>query len=111
MEPTSPLLLRERDIEEPDVRTLFIPNLCKTLGDMRDLGYHVILGIDANNDLRDGSVSAALSNIGIKEAVMSNHRDESGKPIDSIWTSSDPNVLYMAFFLSTMCTNFTQIIT
>ena len=62
-----------RDIEEPDMHALFISDLSTALGDLRDLGYHVVLGMDSNDDVRNGSVSIALADIGIKEAVVNNH--------------------------------------
>ena len=50
--------------------------------------------MDANDDVRDGELSAALAEIGIREAVIKNHKGESipatcarnttRKPIDSI---------------------------
>ena len=63
--------------------------------------------MDSNDDVQDGSVSASLADIGIKEAVINNHRGESGyttcskntqcKPIDSIWTSPGLEVLRCGF--------------
>ena len=97
----------EREIEEPDVHALFLVDLCKTLADFRDFGDHVVLGLDANDDVRDGEVSAALAEIGIEEAVIKNHKGESvpatcarntqTKPIDSIWTSPGLDVLRCGF--------------
>ena len=60
----------EREIEEPDVRALFLVDLCKTLAYLWDFSHHVVLGMDANDDVRDGDVSAALAEIGIVEAVI-----------------------------------------
>ena len=84
----------EREIKEPDVHALFLEDLCKTLSDFRDFGDHVVLGMDANDDVRIGEVSAALAEIGIAEAVIKNHKRENvlatcarntlRKPIDSI---------------------------
>ena len=95
------------DIESPDVHTLFIRDLCKFLGELRDAGNHVVLGMDANDDIRDGTVTKALSEVGIFEAVVSNHGGESvpatcatnkqRKPIDSIWTSPGLTVLKCGF--------------
>ena len=95
------------DIQEPDVHTLFIRDLCKFLGDLRDDGHNVILGMDANNDVRDGKERKALIEIGMYKAVVSNHGGESvpatcatnkqRKPIDSIWTSPGLTVLRCGF--------------
>ena len=75
--------------------------------DLQDLGCHVVLGMDSNDDVRNGSVSAALADIGIKEAVINNHRGESvpatcskntqHRPIDSIWTSPGHEILRCGF--------------
>ena len=84
----------ERGNEESNIRALFIADLCKTLGDLQDFGHHVVLDINANDDVKDGAVSAALAENGILEAVIKNNRGESvpatcarntqGRPIDSI---------------------------
>ena len=52
---------------EPDVHALFLEDLSKTLSDFCDFGHHVVLGMDANDDVRDGAVSIALDVIGIGE--------------------------------------------
>ena len=82
----------------------------KTLADLWDFGHHIVLGIDANDandDVRDGAVSAALADIGIEEAVIKDHRGESApaiyarniqrKSVDSIWTSPELDVLRCGF--------------
>ena len=86
------------------------------------LGYHIVLGMDSNNDVHDGAVSAALTDIGIEEAVINNHRGESvsvtssknkqQKPIDSIWSSPGLEVLHCDFlsFPSIVCMVLTQTI-
>ena len=66
-----------REIEEPDVHALFLEDLCQTLSNLRDFGHHVMLGMDANYDVRDGVVSVDLDKIGIGEAVINNHKGES----------------------------------
>ena len=48
---------REHDIESPDIHELFITDLCAALGSMRDEGYNLVLGMDANDKVRDGAVS------------------------------------------------------
>ena len=68
---------RERDIEELDIHGHFIANLCKVLWDMKEMGFHMVLGIDANDVICNGSVSAALTDIGITEVDITNHKGES----------------------------------
>ena len=63
--------------------------------------------MDANDDVRDCKVTKALMEIGMYEAVISNHNGESvtatcatnkqRKPIDSIWTSPGLTVLRCGF--------------
>ena len=63
--------------------------------------------MDANDDVRDGKITKALMEIGMYEAVVSNHGGESvpatcatnkqRKPIDSIWTSPGLTVLCCDF--------------
>ena len=42
---------REEDDENPDVQALFTCDLVKFLGDLRDDGHNVILGMNANDDV------------------------------------------------------------
>ena len=42
------------DIRNQDVHALFIRDLYKFLGELRDDGNNVVLGIDINDDVRDG---------------------------------------------------------
>ena len=67
----------ERDIDEPDMHAILIADLCTALGDLRNLGNLVVLGIDSNDNVRNGSISAALADIGIKKVVINNHCGES----------------------------------
>ena len=63
--------------------------------------------MDANDDVRDDEVTKALIEIGMYEAVVSNHGDESvpathvtnkqRKSIDSNWTSPGLTVLRCGF--------------
>ena len=104
-------LKREDDISNPAVHTLFIQDLVRFLGDLRDEGNNVVLGMDANDDVRDGELTKALWEIGIFEAVVSNHKEKSvpatcvkitqQKPIDSLWTSPRLTVFRCSFYLST----------
>ena len=66
----------KHDIEVLDIHKLFITYLSAALGSMRDEGYHVVLGMDVNDDVRDGAVSEKLAAIGIQEAVVSNRKDK-----------------------------------
>ena len=43
---------------EPDIHALFIVDLCRALGNISDFGHHVVLGMDTNDDARDGAGTA-----------------------------------------------------
>ena len=60
-----------------NVHVLFIRDLCKFLRDLQDEGSHVVLGMNANDEVQDGEVTKTLLEVGIFEAVISNHRGES----------------------------------
>ena len=47
------------------------------MGDLPDEGNNVVLGMDANDDVRDSEVTKALMGIGMYKAVYSNHGGES----------------------------------
>ena len=65
------------DIKVPDVHTLFIRDLCKFLGELRDEGNTAVFGMDTNNDVQDCEVAMALIEIGIIKEVVSNQGGKS----------------------------------
>ena len=95
------------DIQKLNIHALFIRDLCKFLDDLRNKGNNVVLGMDANDDVRNGKVIKALEEIKIYEAVVSNHGGESvpatcagnkqRKPINNISTSPGLTVLRCGF--------------
>jgi len=98
---------REEDIEVPNIQAFFNRNMYKALDDIKDKRYHVVLEMDANNDVCDGEVSKSLLAIDISQAVISSHGGRSAsvtcatntqrKPINSIWTSPRLTVLKFEF--------------
>ena len=54
-------------VEKPDVHSLFTADRCRALGNLRDFGHHVVFGMDANNDIRDGVVTSALLRLELKK--------------------------------------------
>ena len=75
-----------------------------------DAGLHIILGIDANEDVRNGTLARQLLTLGLQEAVTTRHRhnsppatqnrNRSRTPIDGLWTSRSLEVVkagYLAF--------------
>ena len=65
---------RKRNIKELDIHALFHAGLFVALGNLRDLGYHVVLDMKSNNDFHYSYVSAAITDIRIKEVVINNNR-------------------------------------
>ena len=98
---------KHEDIQKPDVHALFIRDLCKFLGDLRNEGNNVVLEMDANDDVRDGKVTKALTEIGMYKVGIRNHGGESipatcatneqREPINSTWTSLGLTVLRCGF--------------
>jgi len=70
-------------------------------------GDYVVLGLDANADVRSGAVQKELANIGMFDAIIRHHStksvpatcntNESRKPIDGIWTSHGVEVLRCSY--------------
>ena len=97
----------KEDIQVPYVHALCIRDFCNFLGELRDKGNNVVLGMKANHDAQDGKVTKVLMEIGIFKVLVSNHSGESNpatcatntqpKPIDSIWTSPGLTVLRCDF--------------
>ena len=61
-------------------------------------GDHIIIGMDANEDVRQGTVHDMFAALGLLEAILDKHKDKSPpatqnrntkrQPIDGIWVSS-----------------------
>ena len=64
----------------------------------KEAGDHIIIGMDANEDVRDGEVNTTFEGLGLREAILDKHKDKSPpatqnrntkrQPIDGIWISS-----------------------
>lgn len=74
------------------------------------MGDHVIIGMDANEDVRTGEVNDLLSEAGLREVIIELHQDESPpathnrntkrEPIDGLWATCGVNITnggYLAF--------------
>jgi hypothetical protein len=74
-----------------------IQDLALAIDQWKEEGDHIILGMDANEDARDGTVNDALMKLGLREAILDRHQDKSPQathnrnknrtPIDGIWIS------------------------
>jgi hypothetical protein len=95
-------------MEPTDIHEEFITDLCYAIGGWRDEGYHVVLGMDANEDVRNGPVYKQAARGGrITEGVINHHKtsnvpatcakNKSTTPIDSIWISPGIEILQCGF--------------
>ena len=94
-------LLAQGDEREP--RQAFMEDLCSALQTWLQDGDHIVLGMDANDDLRKGEVTRTLERLGLEERILQRHRDRApqatyhrntkGKPIDGIFSSFPPTLL------------------
>ena len=100
--------LRQTENREPIVS--FDQDLLQSMQGWLDEGNSIILGIDANEDVRSGTLSLQLQALGLREAVTAQHshlsppatqnRNRSRTPIDGIWVSRTLEVVragYTAF--------------
>jgi hypothetical protein len=65
-------------------------------------GHHIIVLLDANDDMRNSNSSTTLSQITLREAIMDRHgctapstykQNTSQTPIDGIWISPGLNII------------------
>ena len=81
-----------------DPRTLFDLHLKHQLQEWLQEGDQIILGLDANEDVRNGPVRTMLHELGMKEAILSlnrphqppetNSKNNQRKPSDAIFTTA-----------------------
>ena len=93
--------------QDPEVFENFDTQLCCFIGKVWEEGHNVVLGMDANDDVRNGKISKALEDIGMSEAIVKFHKEKSPpatcatntqlKVIDSIWTSPSIHILWCGF--------------
>jgi hypothetical protein len=73
-------------------------DLTKAIKEWKELGDHIIIGMDANEDVRKGTVHTTFAELGLGEAILDKHKDKSPpatqsrntkrQPIDGIWMSA-----------------------
>ena len=88
-------LLQQKDPRDPLVA--FDQDLDKAIKQWSDLGDHIVVALDANDDLRNGTVKRGMARRGLREVLLSKHRDKptvatfhrntDGKPIDGIFAT------------------------
>ena len=76
----------------------------------QNAGDHMVIAMDANDDLRNGPVKRLMARQGLREAILTKHRDKptvatynrnhDGKPIDGIFATTGLTIIaggYYAF--------------
>jgi hypothetical protein len=76
----------------------FLQDLAQAIKVWKEAGDHIIIGMDANEDVRNGEVNTMFEGLGLREAILDKHKDKSPpatqnrntkrQPIDGIWISS-----------------------
>jgi hypothetical protein len=79
-------------------RTAILQDVLSAIAEWKELGDHVILGMDANEDVRRGEVDDLFTAAGLREIILDLHSDASPPathnrnnervPIDGIWATS-----------------------
>ena len=88
-------LLQQEDTRDPQVA--FNQDLAKQIKKWTLMGDQIIVALDANDDLRDGSVKRMMARQGLREALLTQHKsiptvptfhmNSDGKPIDGIFVT------------------------
>ena len=75
-------------------RDIFTDDLCKEIVQWLETGDQLIIGLDANEDVRNGSFSARLQQLGLQETIIAQHGNEApatyirgNTPIDGLYVS------------------------
>jgi hypothetical protein len=77
-------------------RQAFLTDLSQEIQESLNAGYHLIVLLDANDDMRNSNTSMTLSHLTLREAIMDHHgslapstykQNSSHTPIDGIWIS------------------------
>ena len=75
-------------------REIFTDDLCKEIVKWLETGDQLIIGLDANEDVRGGAFTAKLAQLGLQETVIAQHGNEApatykrgANPIDGLYVS------------------------
>ena len=55
-------------------RQIFVDDLCKEVEGWLEAGDHLVIGMDANNDVRRSILKSRLEKLGLVESITSRHR-------------------------------------
>jgi hypothetical protein len=88
---------------DADPRTAILEDLFSLLSRWKEQGDSIIVGMDANEDVRNGSVHDMFQTLDMREVILEKHRTTSPpatynrnfqrKPIDGVWASLSINPL------------------
>ena len=81
-------------------REIFVEDLCKEVSEWLDSGDQLVIGMDANEDVRSGEVSNRLAQLGLIKCVTTQHGaqgpptyDRGSVPVDGLFVSRTLRVL------------------
>ena len=90
--------LRRINRESETVSEAFIKDLEILLSSWIEMGDHVIVGMDANQDIRDDTINDMFNRLGMSETILNKHKHRSPPatcnknktrtPIDGIWATN-----------------------
>ena len=82
-----------------DPRTAFYEDIYEEIIKWKEMGDHLIIGIDANEDIRTGLTSETFCAVDMKEIILSKHttssppatcnKNTNHEPIDGIFTTAN----------------------
>ena len=86
--------------DERTPRDIMLTELCEAIKAWQEEGDHIILLMDANEHVGNAHLTQVFEDIGLKEAILSQHQDEGfqsthqrgSDPIDGIFISANLNV-------------------
>jgi hypothetical protein len=55
----------------------FLQDLAQAIKAWKEAGDHIIIGMDANKDVRNGEVNMMFEGLGLREAMLDKHKDKS----------------------------------
>ena len=99
---------KKDDFRNP--RTAMLEDLSTAIAEWKREGDHIVLGMDANEDVRGGEVDLFMKQVSMREVILELHRDSSPpatynrnnrrQPIDGLWATPGITISrggYLAF--------------
>jgi exonuclease III len=99
-------LLKHQDPR--DSQLAFDQDLQQAIKTWNEVGDHIVIALDANDDLRNGPVKRLMARQGLQEAILTKHRDKPTvatynrnhdcKPIDGIFATRGINITAAGYY-------------